>query len=200
MFADPGAARPDLLAPPEPRRATPHTKNQFRQPLALSHAVGMGTGAVSRDLSKSWSSRQVAAVCYRRRGYRLEFLLVRTDKGRWSFPKGHLERELTSSQAAAQEALEEAGAIGVVARRPFARYRHHKRALAAEITVRAYLLRVVHTVEPPETYRQPTWFNPRKARRKLAAACKSKYRNELRSVLDRAVRLLDRENSGHHVP
>ncbi len=139
-------------------------------------------------------------MCYRHRGYRLEFLLVRTDKGRWSFPKGHLERELTSSQAAAREALEEAGAVGIVARRPFARYRHHKRALAAEVTVRAYLLRVLHTVEPPETHRQPTWFTPRKARRKLASACKSKYRNELRSVMDRAVRLLDCERSGGHIP
>ena len=159
----------------------------------------MGASAVSRDLSESLSF-QVAAVCYRRKGYRLEFLLVRTDKGRWSFPKGHLERELTSSQAAAREALEEAGAIGVIARRPFARYRHHKRTQTAEITVRAYLLRVVRTVETPETHRRPTWFPPRKARNKLVSSCKAKYRKELRSVLDQAIRLLDRENSGRHIP
>ena len=160
----------------------------------------MGASAVSRDLSRSLTFRQVAAVCYRRKGYRLEFLLVRTDKGRWSFPKGCLERELSSSQAAAREALEEAGAIGVIARRPFARYRHHKRALASEVTVRAYLLHVVRTVDPPETHRRPTWFAPRKARSKLAAARKAKYRKELRSVLDQAVRLLDRETSGRHIP
>ncbi|HVP43978.1 MAG TPA: NUDIX domain-containing protein [Terriglobales bacterium] len=160
----------------------------------------MGASAVSRDPSRPPSFYQVAAVCYRRRGYRLEFLLVRTDKGRWSFPKGHLERELTSSQAAAREALEEAGAIGVIARRSFARYRHHKRALATEVTVRAYLLRVVRTVEPPETHRRPTWFAPRKARRKLVSTGKSKYRDELRSVLDQAVRLLDRETPGRHIP
>ncbi len=157
----------------------------------------MGASAVSPDLE---SFRQVAAVCYRRRGYRLEFLLVRTDKGRWSFPKGRLERDLTSCEAAAREALEEAGAIGVIARRPFARYRHHKGRITAEVTVQAYLLHVVRTVEPPETHRRPTWFAPRKARSKLAAARKPKYRKELRSVLERAVRLLDRRTSGRHIP
>jgi len=144
--------------------------------------------------------RQVAAVCYRRVGGSLEFLLVRTDKGRWSFPKGCLERDLSSSQAAAQEALEEAGAVGVIARRPFTRYRHRKGALAGEVLVRAYLLQVVRTIEPPETHRRPTWFAPRKARSKLASARKPKYRKELRWVLDRAVRLLDGENAGHHLP
>jgi 8-oxo-dGTP pyrophosphatase MutT (NUDIX family) len=159
----------------------------------------MAATAVSRKPA-SFTFRQVAAVCYRRRGVRLEFLLVRTDKGRWSFPKGCLERELTSSQAAAREALEEAGAIGVIARRPFARYRHHKRALAAEITVRAYLLHVVRTVDPPEAHRRPTWFAPHEARSKLASARKAKYRRELHSVLDRALRLLDQEPSGRQIP
>lgn len=158
----------------------------------------MGASAVARDLSSSFP--QVAAVCYRRRGYKLEFLLVRTDKGRWSFPKGHLERELSSSEAAAREALEEAGAIGVIARRPFARYRHHKRALAAEVTVRAYLLRVTRTVEAPETHRRPTWFAARKARNKLVSSCKPKYRSEMRSVLDRALRILESEPAGGRLP
>ena len=152
----------------------------------------MGATSVSRDLSRMILPGQVAAVCYRRTGHSLEFLLVRTDKGRWSFPKGHVEPALTSSQAAAREALEEGGAVGVIARRPFARYRHKKRALASEVVVRAYLLHVVRTVKPPETHRDPTWFGPREARSKLAAARKSKYRRELRSVLDRAVRLLGR--------
>lgn len=159
----------------------------------------MGASPVSRDLSRSMAF-QVAAVCYRRRGYRLEFLLVRTDKGRWSFPKGHMERELTSSQAAAREALEEAGAIGIIARRPFARYRHHKRTLASEVTVRAYLLRVVRTVEPPESHRRPTWFAARKARSKLVSSCKARYRGDVQAVLERAVRLLERESSGRQIP
>lgn len=158
----------------------------------------MGASAVTRELSKAFP--QVAAVCYRRRGFRIEFLLVRTDKGHWSFPKGNLEAALSSSQAAAQEALEEAGAIGIVARRPFARYRHHKRALAAEVTVRAYLFHVLRTVEPPESHRHPTWFVARKARSKLLASRRAKYRKEMRSVLDRALQILDRDLAGSHLP
>ncbi len=153
----------------------------------------MGANVVSRNLLPL----QVAAVCYRRTGTRLEFLLVRTGSGRWSFPKGHMERELSCSQAAAREALEEAGAVGVIAPRPFARYRHKKRALPSDIVVRAYLLRVMRTIEPPETHRRPTWFDIHEARTRLSASRKSKYRKELRSVLDRAVRLLDSRHAGH---
>jgi len=180
----------------EPRRATGMVKNQFGRAADLSHAVVMGANAISRDLSRMIGGAQVAAVCYRRSANRLQFLLVRTDKGRWSFPKGHVERALTSSQAAAQEALEEAGALGIIAPRPFARYRHKKRALPADVLVRAYLLHVVRTIDPPETHRRPTWFDAHEARTKLAASRKPKYRKELRVVLDRAVHLLNGRHPG----
>jgi len=157
----------------------------------------MATPTIARELSRAAGPGQVAAVCYRRSGNAIQFLLVRTDKGRWSFPKGRLEPALTSRQAAAREALEEAGAVGRIAERPFARYRHKKRALRSEVVVRAYLLEVLRTVEPPETHREPTWFRPRQARSKLSAARKAKYRRELRSVLDRAMRLL---HAAHRSP
>lgn len=143
---------------------------------------------------------QVAAVCYRRSGRTIEFLLVRTGRGRWSFPKGHMERSLTVWQAAAREALEEAGAVGVIARRHFASYRHKKRALRDEVVVRAYLLEVLRTVEPPESHRRPRWFQAREARARLAATRKPKYRKELHFVVDRAVRLLSEERRRHLVP
>src|SRR5438132_1564227 len=53
--------------------------------------------------------QQVAAVCYRIRGSNIEFLLVQTRGGRWTFPKGGVEPALTHAQAAALEAYEEAG-------------------------------------------------------------------------------------------
>ena len=177
----------------EPHRATLIVKNRFGRPLNLSHSVAMAANAVLRIVGTA----QVAAVCYRRLGNRLQFLLVRTGKGRWSFPKGHVERTLTSSQAAAREALEEAGAVGIIASRPFARYRHKKRALPSDVVVRAYLLRVMRTIEPPEEHRRPTWFEAREARTRLAVSRKSRYRKELRLVLDRAVRLLDGRHAGH---
>jgi 8-oxo-dGTP pyrophosphatase MutT (NUDIX family) len=144
--------------------------------------------------------RQVAAVCYRRTGKSIEFLLVRTGRGRWSFPKGHTERTLTVREAAAREALEEAGAVGVIARRHFASYRHKKRTYASDVTVRAYLLEVRRTIDPPESHREPRWFRPHEARVRLAAARKAKYGKDLHVVLDRALRLLTEERHPDLLP
>src|SRR5437016_5250570 len=70
---------------------------------------------------------QVAAICYRRRGASVEFLLVKTNGGsKWTFPKGATEARLSHSQAAEREALEEAGARGVIEPRRFHLYLHSK--------------------------------------------------------------------------
>ena len=56
---------------------------------------------------------QVAAVCYRRVNSHAEFLLVNTNGGgKWTFPKGMPEANLSHSQAAERVAHEEAGASG----------------------------------------------------------------------------------------
>ena len=60
----------------------------------------------------SWAPVQVAAVCYRRTAFSLEFLLVNTSAGKWTFPKGRLCPWLSASESAAREALEEAGVRG----------------------------------------------------------------------------------------
>jgi 8-oxo-dGTP pyrophosphatase MutT (NUDIX family) len=55
---------------------------------------------------------QVAAVCFRRQGSAVEFLLVNTNGGnKWTFPKGCTDAHLSHSQAAKREAEEEAGAL-----------------------------------------------------------------------------------------
>ena len=47
---------------------------------------------------------QVAAVCYRRRGESVEFLLVNTNGGgKWTFPKGSTDPRLSHSQSAERE-------------------------------------------------------------------------------------------------
>ena len=43
---------------------------------------------------------QVAAICYRRGPSGIEFLLVNTDGGKWTFPKGSIEPHLPHSEAA----------------------------------------------------------------------------------------------------
>ena len=86
---------------------------------------------------------QVAAVCYRIRDRKVEFLLVQTRGGRWTFPKGSAEPGLTRAQAAALEAFEEAGVHGRMEVACFAQYRHRKRSsrksAGGEMVVSAHL-------------------------------------------------------------
>jgi 8-oxo-dGTP pyrophosphatase MutT (NUDIX family) len=139
---------------------------------------------------------QVAAVCYRKSGASFEFLLVNTTSGdRWIFPKGATARRLSHSQAAEREALEEAGAVGVIEPRHFHLYLQPKgdsrvRDGVQEFVVKAFLLEVSHTQAPQEQNRNPTWFSVDDARSALALGRKTKYAAELRTVIDRAVERL----------
>src|SRR6202142_1199981 len=80
---------------------------------------------------------QVVAVCYRVGGGGVEFLLVRTRKGRWIFPKGSAEPGLSHAQAAALEAFEEAGVHGRMEEASFTRYARRARSGAQDSAVRA---------------------------------------------------------------
>ena len=112
---------------------------------------------------------QVAAVCYRRRGQSVEFLLVNTNGGnKWTFPKGDPMPSLSHSQAAEQEAWEEAGVRGQIEPRHFHLYLHSKGVFwkppgVREFVVKAFLLEVEDTVTPPEPQRNPTWFSSAEA-------------------------------------
>src|SRR5207245_10870636 len=77
---------------------------------------GIETAEMSSPrVSKFALPLQVAAVCYRRRGPSIEFLLVNTNGGsKWTFPKGTPEARLSHRQAAEREALDEAGAVGLI--------------------------------------------------------------------------------------
>lgn len=145
---------------------------------------------------------QVAAVCYRQRGSAIEFLLIHTNgRGKWTFPKGDPQQHLSHSQSAATEALDEAGAIGVIEPRHFQLYIHSKGVFwqpggIQEFVVKAFLLGVDRIVQPHEAGRNPTWFNPAEAKRMLMKGREVKYGNELQVVIDRAVeRIRARRNS-----
>jgi len=136
---------------------------------------------------------QVAAVCYRRRGDEIEFLLVNTQGGnKWTFPKGSPETRLSHSQAAEREAAEEAGALGTIEPRHFHLYIHSKGVFwqpggVQEFVVKAFLMEVHQTRKPDEAMRHPTWFTPEEARKKLAKGREVKYAHELEAVIDRAL-------------
>jgi 8-oxo-dGTP pyrophosphatase MutT (NUDIX family) len=140
---------------------------------------------------------QVAAVCYRRRAGSIEFLLVNTNGGnKWTFPKGATESHLSHSQAAEREALEEAGAIGLIEPRHFHLYVHSKGVFwqpggVQEFVIKAFLMDVRRTVDPHEERRDPTWYSSEEARRILAKGREVKYAAELQAVIDRALERIE---------
>ena len=148
----------------------------------------MGSVRVSKSLPL-----QVAAVCFRRRGGSVEFLLVNTNGGnKWTFPKGSTDAHLSHSQAAEREAVEEAGALGTIEPRHFHLYIHSKGVFwheggVQEFVVKAFLMEVHQLRTPDELQRNPTWFSPEEARKKLAKGREVKYTHELEAVIDRAL-------------
>ena len=131
---------------------------------------------------------KVAAVCYRIRTDSIQFLLVQTRGGRWTFPKGSVERGLTHAQSAALEAFEEAGVHGRMEESAFTRYLHRKRRSTASVTVNAHLCEVLRLEPPPEPGRNRTWFSVENAKKRLREGRKPEHGTELARVVDRAVR------------
>jgi 8-oxo-dGTP pyrophosphatase MutT (NUDIX family) len=153
------------------------------------------------ELRKLKQCEQVAAVCYRIRGGSIEFLLVQTRKGRWTFPKGNAEPGLTHAQAAALEAFEEAGVHGRMEEGSFTRYARRERSetrnstaksAGAETSVIVHLCEVLRLVAPQESDRNPTWFSADKAKRRLQEDRTPEFGTELTRVLDRAVSHIQR--------
>ena len=148
----------------------------------------MGSPRIAKSLPL-----QVAAICYRRRGTAVEFLLVNTNGGnKWTFPKGCTDTRLSHSEAAAREALEEAGALGVIEPRHFHLYLHSKGVFwqpsgVQEFVVKAFLMEVTGTRRPGEAMRNPTWFPTVDAREMLAKGREVKYVAEMQTVIDRAL-------------
>lgn len=143
---------------------------------------------------------QVAAICYRRRGAAIEFLLVNTNGGnKWTFPKGSIAPDLSHSQAAEREAVEEAGALGTIEPRHFHLYLHSKGVFwqpggVQEFVIKAFLMEVHRMRRPDEGNRRPTWVSPTEAKRRLAKGREVKYTRELEAVIDRALERIQFHN------
>jgi 8-oxo-dGTP pyrophosphatase MutT (NUDIX family) len=135
---------------------------------------------------------KVAAVCYRVRPNGIQFLLVQTRGGRWTFPKGSVEPGLTHAQSAALEAFEEAGVHGRMEEASFTRYLHRKHRSTANITVNAHLCEVSRLETPPELGRNRTWLTVEKAKERLREGHKREHGAELARVVDRAVARIQR--------
>jgi 8-oxo-dGTP pyrophosphatase MutT (NUDIX family) len=156
------------------------------------------------ELRKLKECDQVAAVCYRIRDGGIEFLLVRTRKGRWIFPKGSAEPGLSHAQAAALEAFEEAGVHGRMEEASFTRYIRRRRGQVRnsaarlaerESAVDAHLCEVLRLVPPQELDRNPTWFSADKAKKRLQEDRTPDFGAELARVIDRAASRIRRSRS-----
>ena len=78
--------------------------------------------------AKKKTYKQYAALPYTvRDGQLLVMLVTSRETGRWVIPKGWPEKTMKPWQVAAQEAFEEAGLIGEIARKSFATFHYSKR-------------------------------------------------------------------------
>lgn len=141
---------------------------------------------------------RVGAVCYRLADGSVQFKLVRTDAGRWTFPKGHVEKGEAPWVAAQREALEEAGVRGSIVSEPFMTFSHEKRTpdgRPVELTVAAYLLHVESECDTPEQGRDPTWFGPAEAKQKLTEKRNPRHQQAYFNVIDEACRKLAQQDA-----
>ena len=126
--------------------------------------------------------RQAAVIPYRIRKERVEVALVTTSRGKgWIVPKGWVDDGEQPRDAAIREAEEEAGVLGVLARKPLGRYRYVNGNGRCRVDV--YLMRVTAVLDH--------WLEDRRRRRRWmripeAAAC-------LRVELRRFVRAIEGE-------
>ena len=137
-----------------------------------------------------------AAICYRRGGRGIEFLLVRTSDGlRWTFPKGHIQKGESPEKAAEREAKEEAGVIGKVRAKPVVEYSFPLQDSGPSIEkeqVAAFLLEVTDEIDSQERARDPTWFEPQEAKKKLAECREREFAVEHERAMDAAIEELRR--------
>jgi 8-oxo-dGTP pyrophosphatase MutT (NUDIX family) len=156
------------------------------------------------QLRKLRECAQVAAVCYRLRSGKIEFLLVRTrGSGRWTFPKGSAEPGLTHAEAAALEAFEEAGVHGRIEEESFARYGRRtsrggisKGSGEKEVAVNAHLCEVLRLSIPQESGRNRTWFSIQDARQQLREGRRSGEGGAFVRVVDKAVARIRKLHAG----
>ena len=112
---------------------------------------------------------QYAALPYRLRDGEVEILLVTSrETRRWTLPKGWPMKRRTAHDAAAREALEEAGVSGRVSAEPVGVYRYLKRlrqGLALPCTVEVFPLLVLQQRDrwPEAAQRSREWFSRKEA-------------------------------------
>ncbi len=133
---------------------------------------------------KGRSIRQVGALPYRLGSDgALELLLITSGRlHRFFLPKGWRMKKRSDSEAAAIEARQEAGVVGIVADEPLGEYHYWKRfrSIFVPVAVKVFALRVTDEL--------PTWRESGKRRRSWASWSQARTlidEPELVSLIDR---------------
>jgi 8-oxo-dGTP pyrophosphatase MutT (NUDIX family) len=92
------------------------------------------------------------------------------DTGRWVLPKGWLMKREKPHLAARREALEEAGVVGQIGKRPIGAFHYEKRladgaTVICEVHVFALAVRGQRKRWPERRMRTQRWFTPQEAAR-----------------------------------
>ena len=123
--------------------------------------------------TQSAERRQVAALPWRRGADGIEIMLVTSrETRRWVTPKGGRMAGLTDAQAAAQEALEEAGIEGRITDSPIGTFRYLKMLKRRAprwcvVAVHALEVQVEHETWHEQAERERVWVSRDEAVRRV---------------------------------
>jgi 8-oxo-dGTP pyrophosphatase MutT (NUDIX family) len=152
-------------------------------------AISSCFGCYSSEMAEQTRRKQFAALPYRiDEGGQLEVLLVTSrGTGRWVLPKGWPMKKKAPHQAAAIEAYEEAGAVGIASELPIGAYEYDKQTEQELIHchVEVYPLLVDHLEEiwPEQDSRTRTWFKSKHAAEQVQEPALQALIQRLRRVL-----------------
>ncbi len=113
--------------------------------------------------------QQVAALCWRRAPDLQVLLVTSLRTRRWILPKGWPEANLTLAEAAAREALEEAGVSGVICAEPMGHYHYLKEKAGQALPCKVEIF-CLHVTEqrsswPEKDQREIVWMPVEQAAR-----------------------------------
>lgn len=144
--------------------------------------AGAGTGR---------ATAQCGALCYRvTKSGKLKVLMITSrDSGRWLIPKGWPIKRRSLRKVAEQEAFEEAGVKGKIARKPIGSFRYvkdmgSKTDVLCEVEVYPLRVALLELRYPERGQRERCWVSPKKAM-KIASD------PELVPLIERLVELVD---------
>ena len=138
-----------------------------------------------------WIEPQAGVLAWLPGSAPLRFVIVTSRRtGRWVFPKGGVDQGMTPSEAARQEALEEAGVLGLIDAEPLGRYRVAKirPPLIWTVDVSLYAMEIEEVMD--------VWIEAGQRQRRFVTLDEAKTLMEEPQMLALARRLVDRHADG----